>query len=68
MCMVHASFCMAAPFSFFQQTYDELKKVVWPTREDLIRLTAIVLIISIVVGLYIGAIDFVLNKILEALI
>jgi len=59
---------MAAPFSFFQQTYDELKKVVWPTREDLIRLTAIVLIISIVVGLYIGAIDFVLNKILEALI
>ena len=59
---------MISPITFFQQTYDELKKVVWPTREQLIRLTFIVIFISVVVGLYIGGIDFALTKLTEVLI
>ncbi|HVZ58630.1 MAG TPA: preprotein translocase subunit SecE [Patescibacteria group bacterium] len=59
---------MTSPVAFFTQTYDEVKKVVWPTREQLIRLTFIVLFISIVVGLYIGGIDFVLTKLTQVLI
>jgi preprotein translocase subunit SecE len=59
---------MTAPISFFQQTFEELKKVTWPTRNNVIRLTIIVLFISVAVGLYIGAIDFVLTKITETLI
>lgn len=59
---------MMSPFSFFQQTYDELKKVVWPTREQLMRLTFIVIFISVVVGVYIGAVDAILTKVTEALI
>lgn len=59
---------MTTPIQFIQQTYDELKKVVWPTREELVRLTVIVLIISLIVGLYIGAIDYVLTKITETLL
>lgn len=59
---------MTTPIAFIQQTLDELKKVIWPTREELVRLTIIVLIISIAVGLYIGAIDFVLTKITGLLI
>jgi len=59
---------MTSPISFFTQTLDELKQVVWPTRQQLIRLTFIVLFISTAVGLYIGGIDFVLTKLTELLI
>ncbi|CAN5149827.1 hypothetical protein BH09PAT1_BH09PAT1_5990 [soil metagenome] len=59
---------MTSPIAFFQQTYDELKKVVWPTRDQLLRLTFIVIIISIVVGVYIGGIDALLTKLTESLI
>ncbi|MEK7605633.1 MAG: preprotein translocase subunit SecE [Patescibacteria group bacterium] len=59
---------MTTPVAFIQQTFDELKKVVWPTREQLVRLTFIVIFISVVVGLYIGGIDFILTKLTEVLI
>lgn len=59
---------MTSPLTFVQQTYDELKRVVWPTREQLLRLTFIVIAISVVVGLYIGGIDFVLTKLTQELI
>lgn len=38
----------------------ELKKVSWPTREDTIRLTAIVVFISLIIAIYIGIIDTLL--------
>jgi preprotein translocase subunit SecE len=54
--------------SFFKETRDELQKVTWPTREQIIRLTAIVLVISGVVGLYIGGLDFLFTKAFEFLL
>jgi preprotein translocase subunit SecE len=59
---------MTSPVTFVQQTLTELKKVVWPTREQLIRLTLIVISISVVVGVYIGGIDFALTKLTQTLI
>lgn len=44
---------------------DELKKVTWPTRKDTIRLTTIVIGVSLIIGLYIGIIDILLAKGLE---
>lgn len=62
------NFCMTTPANFLRETYDELKKVVWPTRQEVIRLTVIVIIISVLVGLYIGAIDFIFTKATELLL
>ncbi|MBI5044598.1 MAG: preprotein translocase subunit SecE [Candidatus Levybacteria bacterium] len=59
---------MTSPVSFLTQTYDELKKVVWPTRQQLMKLMLIVMFASLVVGLYIGGIDFVLTKLTESLL
>lgn len=59
---------MTTPANFLRETYDELKKVVWPTRQEVIRLTVIVIIISVLVGLYIGAIDFVFTKATELIL
>ena len=44
---------------------DELKKVSWPSRKDTIRLTSIVIGVSLIIGLYVGIIDIVLAKGLE---
>lgn len=38
----------------------ELKKVTWPTRNNTIRLTLIVVAISLIIGFYIGIIDSLL--------
>ncbi len=46
---------------------EELKKVTWPTRKNTIRLTSIVLGISLIIGIYIGIIDVLLTKGLEML-
>ncbi|MDO8498026.1 MAG: preprotein translocase subunit SecE [bacterium] len=46
---------------------EELKKVSWPSRKETIRLTVIVISISLIIGLYIGIIDILLTKGLELL-
>ena len=57
-----------SPITFTKQAVDELKKVTWPTRDEVIRLTVAVIAISVVVGLFLGGIDFALTKTLETLL
>jgi preprotein translocase subunit SecE len=45
-------------FTFFADVIGELRKVVWPTRQETIRLTLIVLGICILMGAVLGAIDY----------
>ena len=56
------------PVIFLKEVRDELKKVVWPTRNEVIRLTAVVILVSLVVGVYLGGIDFILTKVLALVI
>lgn len=53
------------PISFLKEVRDELQKVVWPTRDEIIRLTAVVIIVSLGVGLFLGGTDFILTKLFE---
>lgn len=46
-----------APTKFFSEVSTELRKVTWPTRQETIRLTAAVIIISLAVGLFVGGLD-----------
>lgn len=50
---------------FVEGIIEELKKVTWPTRKQAIRLTGIVIGISLIIGLYVGIIDVLLAKGLE---
>ncbi len=51
--------------NFTQDIVEELKKVTWPTRKETIRLTSVVIGISLIIGLYIGIIDILLAKAIE---
>lgn len=44
---------------------DELKQVTWPTRKEATELTITVVILSLIVALFVGIIDFSLAKVLE---
>ncbi len=59
---------MVKPIGFLRETYSELKLVVWPTRKEVIRLTLIVITLSVLVGLYIGGIDFIFAKAMELIL
>jgi preprotein translocase subunit SecE len=59
---------MATPIAFLRETRDELKKVVWPSRQEIIRLTVVVITISLIVGIFLGGLDFVFVKIIGTVI
>ncbi len=56
------------PVIFLKETRDELKKVVWPTRNEVIRLTGVVIIVSLIVGIYLGGLDYILTNLLTLII
>jgi preprotein translocase subunit SecE len=43
---------------YLKETRGELKHVSWPTREQIISYTIVVIIISIVTSIYLGVFDF----------
>lgn len=47
-------------FGFFKNIIAELKKVTWPTTKEAMYLTGLVLLVSVVMGLLLGGIDYVL--------
>lgn len=59
---------MTSPAAFLKETQDELKKVVWPTKQEVIRLTTVVILVSLIVGVFLGGLDFVFTKIMEVVV
>jgi len=53
---------------YFLDSYEELKKVSWPTRKQLIRDTLIVVVSSTVITAFVAVVDFGLSKVLEFLV
>jgi preprotein translocase subunit SecE len=56
------------PTAFLRETRDELKKVVWPTKQEIIRLTAVVIAVSLLVGLFLGGLDFIFTKSIQTIV
>lgn len=56
------------PVTYFKETVGELKLVRWPTRQETINLTVIVLAISLIVGAYIGGLDYLFTNLLTYLV
>ena len=49
-------------FAYGQDALKELRKVVWPTRHEAIRMTWVVVVVVIVLSLLLGGFDFVIQK------
>jgi preprotein translocase subunit SecE len=53
---------------YLVESWSELKKVAWPTRETVTRLTLLVVAVSIAVGIYIFVLDRVFNTLLDTVL
>jgi preprotein translocase subunit SecE len=51
--------------TYLKETAAELRLVRWPTRRETVNLTLIVIAISVLVGAYVGGLDFVFTNILK---
>lgn len=56
---------MINPIQFIREAKNELFKVVWPSRQDVIRITIAVIVISLIVAAFLGGIDFGLSKLIQ---
>lgn len=52
---------------FFRESKAELKKVVWPSRDDVVSSIKVVIISTIVVAVILGLLDFVFTEAFRAI-
>ncbi len=50
--------------TYLQDTKSELKHVSWPTRQQIIAYTSLVIIFSLVIGALLGVFDVIFNYLL----
>ena len=51
--------------NYFKDVKTELGKVEWPSASEVIKLTIMVFVITLIVGVYIGLLDLGFTKLLE---
>ncbi len=54
--------------NYFKQVIQELKKVSWPTKKQTINKTVLVLVVSTIVAVYVGGLDLIFQKMIQALL
>ena len=50
---------------YAQEVLNELKKVTWPAREEVTRLTVAVVVVAVAIGLMLGGVDLGFNWLVE---
>lgn len=53
---------------FLREVWSELRKVIFPTRQELVKLTGLVIGVSIAIGFILGGIDYLFSQILRVIL
>ncbi|MEJ0021139.1 MAG: preprotein translocase subunit SecE [Candidatus Doudnabacteria bacterium] len=59
---------MTNPIQFLKEARVELTKVVWPSRKETIRITIAVVLLSLAVAAFLGAVDYGLTALFEYIV
>ena len=54
-------------FNYISEIVNELKKVVWLSRREIVYLTGLVLLVTIISGIVLGALDFGFSALVDKL-
>ena len=54
--------------SFVGEVWAELKKVHWPTRKETYAATVVVIVITILVAVFLGVVDFAVSHVVKAIL
>jgi len=58
---------IAKPVNFLKEVRAELGKVAWSTREEILSSTMVVIVVTLILGVFIGVLDVFLSKLLSLL-
>ena len=53
---------------FFQEAWQELRKVHWPSRKETYAATVVVIIVVILVSVYLALVDLGLTKVIQVIV
>jgi preprotein translocase subunit SecE len=53
---------------FFREVLLEFKRVTWPSRAELVNSTAVVIVVTVVLAFFLGAVDIGLTKVVERIL
>jgi preprotein translocase subunit SecE len=53
---------------FVQEVLLEFRRVTWPTRQELINSTVVVLALTVIVAFFLGAVDIGLSKLVQRIL
>ncbi len=53
---------------FWRETIAELRKVVWPTRDQAVNLTVIVIVTVVAMSAFLGAVDYILTQLVKLIV
>jgi len=57
-----------SPSRYLRETRAELRKVTWPTRDEAVKLTIVVLVTILVMAILLGVLDLIFAKVLDLVI
>jgi preprotein translocase subunit SecE len=55
----------AKPIKFLKEVKMQLTKVSWPTKDELLGATAVVIVITAITAVFIGVVDLVFSRLLS---
>lgn len=53
---------------YLREVRSEMTKVTWPTRGQTVKMTLLVIVVSVVIGVFIGSLDILLSRIAGAIL
>ena len=54
--------------AFFADSFNELKRVTWPSREETVRLSVMVIVVASIIGIFLGAFDLLFAKLFDLIL
>jgi len=54
--------------AFFQDAVKEMEKVTWPTREELMESTRVVIVVCLLIAVFTWVVDFAVSKVLQTIL
>ena len=59
---------LARAQEFVKEVMVEFRKVTWPSRQELINSTAVVIVVTVVLAFFLGGVDIALARIVERIL
>ena len=53
---------------WWRETVGELRKVTWPTKEEALKMTKIVIAVVIITAVFLGVVDFIFSRLVGLLL